>query len=150
MSEELPEYENEEDFTENVEAETVSSSDGTVSHSTVVAGGSYPSRGGMITSPGFAPYPPSPTPGIPYPGTTWTTTTTGGIFSAPKKKGKVKLPADFSEKVLLAFMNPEKAGEDDEIEWSAILPLIKAEVSWENGEQILTLTFTMEDEYGNE
>lgn len=150
MSEELPEFEDEKVTTENTEAEVVYSADGSVSHSTVTVGG-YPSRGGMISSPGFAPYPalsPSPVPGTVYPGTTWTTTTTGP-WAAPKKKAKVKLPADFSEKVLLAFMNPDKAGEDDEVEWSAILPLIKAELAWEDGEQILTLTFSMEDEYGN-
>lgn len=145
MSEDLPEYENEELNTEDTEITTVSSAASAVSHSIVSPGGGmvYPGGGSStwVTPPSV--------PTSPYP-STWTTPTTGWATSTtPKAKKNVKLPENFTRKVLLAFLNPDKKGEEDEVEWSAILPMVASNIEWDEEGQRMTITFSMEDEYGN-
>lgn len=144
MSEEEPTEEfNSEELTVNTE--NTSAADPT--KTTVFTGSGYPVTSGSIvsgsagwTSIGSSPsYPP------------YTSTTLGPFTAGTAKKVVrkiVRLPSQFTDKVLIAFLDPS-VPEEKNVVWAANLQPERIEIVSEDGEMKLHLTLSLEDVYGN-
>lgn len=99
--------------------------------------------------------------GMVYTTTTGTSTSpwaTGGMLgpTTPTKPAKskknrfVRFPARFTQKVLLAFLDPDEKDSSKDVVWAANLPVIDIELTMsDEGRQELVITLSLEDKYDN-
>lgn len=106
--------------------------------------------GGMVTTGGWG-----TTLGPGWP-TTTTTTLPGmtGVVSPPTIKRKiVSLPTEVTEKILLAFLDPNEEDEEKNVRWAKILKVKDVDIDISlnpHDESVITIQLSLGDWYGNE
>lgn len=114
-----------------------------ISASSVSHGGPLVSGSGWSTSPTIVG-------GWP---TTTTTTMTGVVSPPTVKRKRVRLPADLTEKVLIAFLDPDEEDEKKNVVWAKVLQVKNVDINVSQDptcESTMVIELSLGDWYGNE